>query len=53
MHLRFAEGKFDRVEASEYGGANLRARARWEMLIIHFLKNEAFARCGFRRRSSQ
>jgi len=48
MHLRFAEGKFDRVEASEHGGANLRARARWEMLIIHLLENEAFA-----RRSSQ
>jgi hypothetical protein len=48
MHLRFAEGKFDRVEAGEHGGANLRVCARWEMLIIHFLENEAFG-----RRSSQ
>jgi hypothetical protein len=32
------------LKPSEYGGANLCVRTGWEMLIIHFLENEAFAR---------
>jgi hypothetical protein len=39
------------LKPSEYGGANLGGRSGREMLIIHFLENEAFARCSFQRRA--